>query len=159
MAHFAELNSDNEVIRIIKIDNIKNMTPEGIEDENVGLDYIKNDFGSDGTWKQCSYNTRGGERYNPINNVKEKTGTPFRANYPCPGWIYDTTYGIFHEPRPTDKDGDSCASFILDHTAGNWRPPITKPDDPAKPNDGPQQMYVWDESAYQADNTKGWILV
>ena len=41
--------------------------------------------------------------------------------------IYDEDNDIFHEPRPKDKDGQSCASWTLNTTTGIWSAPITKP--------------------------------
>ena len=150
MAYFAELNGSNVVLRVIKIDNIKNMNPDGTENESIGLAYLKDDYGSDGTWKQCSYNTRDG--------THALGGTAFRGNYPGPGWSYDATNNIFHLPRPTDKDGDSCASWTLNTSTGMWDPPIAKPDGGTPI----LKAYDWDESVYQADSgspkTLGWVL-
>ena len=59
-----------------------------------------------------------------------------------------------------DRDGDSCGSWTLNTTTGLWTPPITKPIHENDPSvDEVPHYYEWDESAYQADNTKGWVLV
>jgi len=151
MAYFAELNGSNVVLRVIKIDNIKNMNPDGTENESIGLAYLRDDYGSDGTWKQCSYNTREG--------AHALGGTAFRGNFPGPGWSYDATNNIFHLPRPTDKDGDSCASWTMNTTTGVWSAPLSKPADPAKQDGVVQKVYQWDESVYQGNNSLGWVLV
>ena len=57
-------------------------------------------------------------------------------------------------------NGQSCISWTFHTTTGLWTPPITKPihtNDPSV-SEVPQ-YYEWDESVYQADNTKGWVLV
>ena len=152
MAHFAKIDDDGEVLQVIVVDNINNMNPDGTENENVGLAYLARN-GFDGTWKQCSYRTRGG--------VHSGGGTPLRANYASPGYYYISTHNIFHSPRPTDKDGEACASWTLNTTTGVWAAPITRPTDPAKQDGVDQQTYKWDESVYQADTgspkTLGWI--
>ena len=148
MAHYAELGVDNIVKRVLYIDTIKCMTNGGIEKEEIGREYLETQHG--GTWIKCSFNTYG--------NVHNEGGTPFRANYPGQGDYYNSTYDIFHAPRPTDMNGQSCISWTLNTTTGLWTPPITKPTYTNDPSvDEVPHYYEWDESAYQADNTKGWV--
>ncbi len=94
----------------------------------------------DGTWVQTSYNTRGNVHYGQDGNADG--GVALRGNYAGIGYTYDTDNDVFYEPKPFE-------SWILDTDIWQWIPPI------AYPNDG--NMYYWDEDAYQADNTKGWI--
>ena len=105
-------------------------------------------------WKKCSYNTFLGEHI--------LGGTPYRANYPSVGWIYNSTHDIFHEPRPSDQDGDLCNSWTLNTTTGVYDPPIALPSlTDQMITDG--KKWKWDESVYQADTsdpkTLGWISV
>ena len=58
---------------------------------------------------------------------------------------YDSTKDKFISPKP-------FASWALDSN-DDWQAPVAKPDDAS--ND---KIYSWDEDAYQADNTKGWII-
>ena len=73
------------------------------------------------------------DSYNTVNGVHGTGGTPLRANYPGgtynedDPWYYDTTNNLFRKDRPTDKDGESCTSWTLNKTKGEWEPPITKP--------------------------------
>ena len=147
MAHYAELGVDNIVKRVLYIDTIKCMTNGGIEKEEIGAAYLEEHHG--GTWMKCSYNTHGGNH--------ASGGTSLRANYPGIGWYYNSTHDIFHEPRPIDKNGDSCTSWTLNTTTGFYVPPITKPTQ-TEQNRADAKVYLWDESLYQSDNTKGWIL-
>ena len=103
-----------------------------------------------GEWIQTSYNTRGGQHLTG--------GTPYRANYPSEGYYWDSVNEIFYEPRPKDKDGDACASWVLNTTTGYYDPPITMPT-PSQEEDDARKVWRWDESLYQSDNTKGWLLV
>ena len=89
---------------------------------------------SPGTWIQTSYNTKGG--------VHLLDGTPLRKNYAGVGFVYDATLDAFYEPKPH-------ASWTLNESTCLWEAPIARPD---------SQHYHWDESIYQGDNTKGWIL-
>ena len=96
-----------------------------------------------GTWIQTSYNTRGGVHYEPNSNTASSDQSKaLRKNYAGLGFIYDKDKDAFYEPQP-------YASWTLNSTTCYWEPPVTYPSD--------GKSYVWDESAYQADNTKGWI--
>jgi hypothetical protein len=50
MAHFAQLNENNIVQKVIVVDN------QDAPTEEAGLDFIKNILKFDGTWVQTSYN-------------------------------------------------------------------------------------------------------
>ena len=99
---------------------------------------------SPGTWIQTSYNTRGGVHYKPNSNTpSDDQSKALRKNYAGIGFVYDSDKDAFYEPQP-------YASWKLNNTTCIWEPPI------ALPNDG--NGYYWDESVYQSDNTKGWVL-
>ena len=148
MAHFAKLGLDNVVTAVLAMDTIDTMTRGGIEREDIGVAHLIKHHGHE-NWKKCSYNTALG--------VHKQGGTPFRANYPGIGWIYNSEHDIFHPARPSDADGDLMSSHTLNTTTGMWDPPHTAPAlTEAQEQSG--SYYRWDESAYQADNTAGWIL-
>ena len=136
MAHFAKLNDSNEVLEVVVI------ADSDASNEAAGIAFCKSLYGDDTNWKQTSYNTR--------LNVHRLGGTPFRKNYAAIGiTVYDPTLDAFIYKRPVDHDGDSCASFTINTTTGDWDPPLDRPDD--------GKMYKWDESVYQADNSEGWV--
>lgn len=67
MAHFAEIDKDNTVLRVLVVPD---------EQEARGVDYLRDDLGLGGTWLQCSYNgkVRGifpgiGDKYEPVDDV------------------------------------------------------------------------------------------
>ena len=98
---------------------------------------------SPGKWIQTSYNTRYGKHYAP-NSMTEDGGTPLRKNFAWVGGTYDATRDAFLPPH-------TYASWTLNEETCVYDPPIDMP------NDG--KYYDWDESAYQADNTKGWVEI
>lgn len=53
MAHFAELDENNIVTRVIVVDN-NELLVDGVESEQKGIEFCVNLFG--GTWIQTSYN-------------------------------------------------------------------------------------------------------
>ena len=56
MAHFAELDSNNIVLRVLVISNDDCLDNNNNESENVGITFLQNLYGSDTVWKQTSYN-------------------------------------------------------------------------------------------------------
>jgi len=103
MAHFAELDEANTVVRVIVV---------GDEHESEGEDFCHRLLG--GRWKQTSYNTRG--------NVHQTGGVPFRKNYAGIGYTYDAMLDGFIPPQP-------FPSWNLNTTTGLWEAPIPYPTD------------------------------
>ena len=141
MAHYAKLGLDNIVTAVVAVDTITCMTRGGIEKEEIGLAHLVKHHGHE-LWKKCSYNTYAG--------VHKEGGTPFRANYPGIGWYYNSEHDIFHPARPH-------ASWTLNTTTGHWDAPIPEPERTEAEVEA-MSYYTWDEEAYQADNTTGWVL-
>jgi len=61
MAHFAELDSNNVVLRVIVVDNKDTSDANGVEKEYIGAAFCERVLG--GTWKQTSYNGNMRGRY------------------------------------------------------------------------------------------------
>jgi hypothetical protein len=106
MAHFAEINLDNIVQRVLVIDQ---------ETVNTGA------WGSPDNWIQTSYNTRGGVHYAPNSNTPDD-GVPLRKNYAGVGYTYDETRDAFIAPKP-------YPSWTLVEESCLWEAPVAYPDD------------------------------
>jgi len=122
MAYFAKLNSGNIVENVISINNAVITDANGVEQEQLGVDFINNLYGTNDIWKQTSYNT--------INGIHKLGGTPFRKNYAGIGYTYDQQRDAFISPKPFN-------SWILNEQTCNWEAPV------AYPTDG--QRYTWNE--------------
>ena len=103
MAHFAQIDSNNKVTQVIKLDNAQ---------ENEAVNFITTQLGLEGTWIQTSYNTLGGKHM--------KGGTPFRKNYALIGSTYDAGRDAFIPVQP-------FPSWILNEETCNWMAPILVP--------------------------------
>ena len=120
MAHWAELDSNNVVTRVLVGDN---NDPAGDE----GYQWLVDNLG--GTWVKTSYNAIGGKWRNPeTNEITQNSG--FRKNYAGIGYTYDSVRDAFIPPKPFN-------SWLLDESTCLWNPPISYP------NDG--QSYTWNE--------------
>lgn len=102
MAHFAEINADNIVQRVIVVDNNDCKDAEGNESEAVGAAFCHNLLG--GTWKQTSYNGN------------------MRKNYAGIGYTFDEGRDAFIPPKPFSK-------WTLNEDTCQWEAPIAYPTD------------------------------
>jgi len=145
MAHFTELESKVDptgfttdthqiVKRVVVVGNdiATAAGPLGDNDMHVDGETWCVNFFKGGTWKQTSYNSN------------------FRKQYAGIGMRYDSTKDKFITPQP-------FASWSLDSN-DDWQAPITYPiitDDGADPVVW-RYLIRWNDTKYQADNTKGW---
>ena len=53
---------------------------------------------------------------------------------------------------------DSHASWTLDSGTADWVSPLGAAPALTAEQEAARSYYTWDESAYQADNTTGWVL-
>jgi len=122
MASFAKLGLNGKVIEVQSVNNEVLHDANGVEQENIGIDFLTQLTGW-AIWKQTSYNTRSGTHKNG--------GTPFRKNFAGVGYTYDEDRDAFIPPRP-------YPSWTLNETTCLWDPPVVKPDD--------GQNYEWNET-------------
>lgn len=101
MAHYAQLNNNNEVIQVIVVSN-DNAPGEFPESEAPGAAFCSNLLG--GEWKQTSYNGN------------------FRKRYAGIGFTYSPEYDAFIAPKPFD-------SWVLNLETLDWKAPIDYPQD------------------------------
>lgn len=114
MAHFAEIDENNVVIRVVVVPN---------EEEHRGNEFLSVDLGLGGRWEKTSYNTRGGVYYDPETNMPDQDQSKaYRKNFAGQGFIFHPELDGFSPPKPFD-------SFILDPQTFSWLAPIPKPDD------------------------------
>lgn len=102
MAHFAELDNNNMVLRVIVIDNKDIIDENSQESEEVGTMFCQNLLG--GIWKQTSYN----------GNI--------RKNYAGIGYKYDEERDAFIPPKPFNR-------WVLNEDTCRWESPIPYPND------------------------------
>ena len=104
MAHWAELDENNVVIRVVVGSN---------EDIDEGYQWILDNLG--GNWVKTSYNTFAGEH--------KMGGTPLRKNYAGIGFTYDPTRDAFIPPKPAniiDPETGREFEFVLNEETCVW---------------------------------------
>jgi hypothetical protein len=107
MANFAELDSNNIVLRVLALDN------SVMENEQMGVDFLQNLFGANTIWKQTSYNTRAGIYYTAnTNEPAADQSQALRKNYAGIGYAYDSSRDAFINPKPVvDADMEQYVTF------------------------------------------------
>ena len=138
MAHFAELDGNNIVKRVVVVGNDVETAagPLGENDMHVDGETWCVNFFKGGNWKQTSYNSN------------------FRKQYCGKGYTFDSAKDKFISPQPYD-------SWALDGN-DDWQAPVTYPTDTtdkriswdednqkwtATDNSDPVNNFNWDASA------------
>ena len=119
MAYFAELDSNNVVLRTILINNDVINNANELDGEAEGIAHCKEMFGQDTIWKQTSVNTRYGIHFDQYHNPDDKPA--IRGNFAVEGMIYDETLDAFYfkdSPYP---------SWVFDDKAFAWKAPVERP--------------------------------
>ena len=93
MAHFAEINSDNQVLRVIVVAD---------EHETNGTEWCNNLLG--GTWVQTSYNNRIRKQYAGIGYTYNPDADVFVAPQPFTSWTLDSNHDW--QPPTPKPEGD-----------------------------------------------------
>ena len=116
MAHFAELDGNNVVLRVVVVGNDVETAagPLGTNDMHVDGETWCVNFFKGGNWKQTSYNAN------------------FRKQYCGKGYTFDAAKNKFISPQP-------YASWALDGN-DDWQAPVTYPTDTTDKN------ISWDEA-------------
>jgi len=119
MAHYAFINSDNQVVEVIT-GRDETEVVDGISDWEAY--YATKRPGL--TCLRTSYNTYAGQHTGG--------GTPFRGNYAGKGYSYDSELDAFIPPKP-------YAPWTLSETTYNWEAPVAYPEG--------EGVYDWNEDS------------
>jgi hypothetical protein len=82
MSHFAELDSNNIVLRVLCLENSVMENDQGQRVEQLGIDFLQNLYGANTIWAQTSYNAN------------------FRGCYASIGYTFDADLGEYGEFVP-----------------------------------------------------------
>lgn len=114
MAHFAELDENNVVLRVIVVHNNELLDANGVEQEAIGQAFCTNLFG--GNWLQTSYNGVFRKNYAGIGFTYDPTIDAFVAPQPFPSWTLDGSFKWI-PPTPYPVDGQN---YTWDEEMRTW---------------------------------------
>jgi hypothetical protein len=115
MAHFAELDDNNVVLRVIVVHNNDCLDANGNESEAVGAGFCSKLLG--GNWKQTSYNANIRKNYAGIGFTYRADLDAFVPPQPYPSWILNTDTAQWEPPVPYPTDGKR---YTWDETTQSW---------------------------------------
>lgn len=120
MAHFAQLDANNVVKRVIVVSNSEITDGNGNEIENTGILYCQRLYGNDTRWKQSSYNSNMRKRHAGI------------------GMIYNQDLNAFIRPKP-------YPSWTLNSDTAEWDPPVPRPESETEEYVWNEENQSWDQ--------------
>ena len=118
MAHFAELDENNEVIWVTVVSN-NELLVDGIESEAKGIEFLQH-LGQSRRWVQTSYNAN------------------FRKNYAGIGYSYNQEKDAFIPPKPYQ-------SWLLNEEICDWYSPVPHPENSDKSYVWNEEILNWEE--------------
>lgn len=83
MAHFAELDNNDIVIRVVVVPD---------DQEHRGQEFLAEDLAMGGRWLQTSYNHRIRKQYAGIGYTYDEVADVFIAPAPYPSWQLDSNH-------------------------------------------------------------------
>lgn len=108
MSHWAELDENNIVLRVLVGDN---NDPNGDE----GYQWLIDNLG--GTWVKTSYNGKIRKNYAGIGFSYDPVRDAFIPSQPFPSWVLNETTCLWNAPTPYPNDG---GVYEWDETLGEW---------------------------------------
>lgn len=167
MAHFAEIDENNLVIRVLVVSNteIEDGRFASGESEQKGIDFLKELLPDSQTWVQTSYNKNFRGRYATVGGTYDPVLDKFKPLKSFDSWVWNDTTNDWEapvQPQPAgqvwneekgewempEKPADIPASWDWDEIQGGWWPPVPAPEH----QEG--QLIEWDEENQQWVVTK-----
>ncbi len=109
MAHFAEIDENNKVLRVLVVDNLQ---------EHRGQEFLAIDCGLGGTWIQTSYNSNIRGKFAGAKDVYDVEADRFYPPSPYPSWTLNRSTWEWDAPTPKPTDGQRY-SWVEDDL--NWQ--------------------------------------
>ena len=117
MAHFAELNENNEVIYVVYMDNEVITDENGNEVERLGIEHLHTHHGSHRRWVRTSYRGNFRGKYAGQGDTYREDLDMFISLSPCPSWILNEITGQWEAPVPYPTDGND---YLWNEETQSW---------------------------------------
>lgn len=115
MAHFAELDANNVVKRVIVVENKDCCDANGVEKESIGIAHCEWLLG--GRWVQTSYNGSMRKRYAGVGMIYNEELDAFIGPQPFPSWTLNSETADWEAPTPRPAEGD----WEWDEATTSWK--------------------------------------
>ena len=111
MAHFAKLGVGNIVNRVEVVSN------DIAINEQAGIDFLNNLYGTRDIWKQTSYNGNMRKNFAGIGYTYDESRDAFISPQPYPSWILDEDTCIWKAPIEVPSDDKH---YFWDESSKSW---------------------------------------
>lgn len=108
MAHFAEIDSNNKVVRVLVVDNSQ---------EHRGQEFLANDCNLGGTWIQTSYNANIRSKFATVEDTYDFANDRFIPPSPHKGWVLDENFVW----QPTQQYPTDGLEYEWDESDLSWK--------------------------------------
>lgn len=108
LAHFAEIDENNIVLRVLVVDN---------PHEGGGADFLKYDLNLGGTWVQTSYNRNIRKNFAGVGYYYDEVRDAFIPPTPYPSWLLNEITYQWEAPITRPSDG---LMYTWDEATLNW---------------------------------------
>ena len=139
MAHFAELDNNNKVLRVVVVGNDCVPSDEHVDGETWCINFFKG-----GIWKQTSYNHNFRKQYAGIGFTYDPAKNKFISPKPHASWSLDSNDDwqapVTYPTITTYGSNDPLDTYLIswDEAGQKWT---------AKDHEDPQNNFNWDASA------------
>jgi len=139
MAHFAELDNNNVVLRVVVVGNDCVPSDEHIDGETWCINFFKG-----GTWKQTSYNNNFRKQYAGIGYTYDAAKNKFISPQPYTSWALDANDDwqapVTYPTITTYGSNDPLDTYMIswDEAGQKWT---------ATDHEDPINNFNWDASA------------
>jgi hypothetical protein len=117
MAHFAQLDKDNNVIEVNSVNNIEMLAADGSESEVMGVAFLICWSGGYSNWKQTSYNGKIRKNFAGVGYTYDAQRDAFIPPQPFPSWTLNETTCLWDAPTPYPTDGQR---YQWDEETTSW---------------------------------------
>jgi len=117
MAYFAKLGTGNIVENVISINNSVITDSNGVEQEQLGVDFINKLYNTRDVWKQTSYNNNIRKNFAGIGYQYDQTRDAFIPKKPFNSWILNEQTCLWNAPVAYPTDGKR---YSWNETTKNW---------------------------------------
>jgi len=139
MAHFAELDNNNVVLRVVVVGNDCVPSDEHVDGETWCINFFKG-----GTWKQTSYNHNFRKQYAGIGYTYDAAKNKFISPQPHDSWALDANDDwqapVTYPTITTYGSNDPLDTYLISWDEDNLRWTATDHEDPIN-------NFNWDASA------------
>ena len=117
MAHFAEIDENGIVLRVIVVSDDSCKDKHGVEKEAIGEFFCKSLCGPETEWVQTSYNGNIRKNYAGVGYKFDRALDGFIPPQPYTSWVLDEATCSWHAPTPMPKDNKM---YSWDEATTSW---------------------------------------